>query len=230
MGLKISIKVNENTYGKQTLQRVKQSQVQAVKDAIEESPELRREIARTFQMANRRIQNLQSHDDLISPALASLGDRADIEGYSKFRIGQFGHTSEDWQALKREYAEAIAFLQQPTSMVNGARELEAHIKDAVLSNGDIKEPEKLWDGIKESIINGFNAVTSEMLAAMPYRDLMQQIYTNAVKDASSQMESDAKSEADRIQEEIDRQALEIVEETHDTIQSFIRSMNSFPIL
>ena len=229
MGLKTSVKVNENTYSKQTHQRTKQALAHDIMDAMQETPELRREIARVFQMANRRIQNLQAHDgDVISPALASLGERANIEGYSKFRIGQFGHSSDQWELLKDEYSRAVAFLQQPTSTVTGARELESHIKDVVISNSKVKEPDIVWEAIKENIINGFNDVSPAMLAAMPYRDMMQSIYDKATSDASQQMEQDAKEVADALQRTIEEQASEIADEVYDSIDDFINSMmNSF---
>lgn len=61
----------------------------------------REEIRRIFQVANRRIQNIESKD-LVSPALQALG-KGDIKGFTKFSM------KHSWEDLKTEYSKAIGF-------------------------------------------------------------------------------------------------------------------------
>ena len=52
--------------------------------AIEQSPELRKEIARVFQQASRRIQNVEN-SGIVSPAVVAL-NKGDINGFTKFSM------------------------------------------------------------------------------------------------------------------------------------------------
>src|SRR5699024_10251159 len=121
-------------------------------NSIEGSKETRAEIRRVFQQANRRIQNIEKAG-VFSPAVASLG-KGDVKGYSKFSVKGFGNTGNDWKTLKKEYAKAISFLNQPTSMLSGAREFEKQVKDSM----DIDED--LWKDIRDSILGGYNSVSN----------------------------------------------------------------------
>ena len=66
-------------------------------NAIESRGYLRKEIARVFQQANRRIQNVEN-SGIISPAVVAL-NKGDIKGFTKFSM------KHDWNDLKIEYAK-----------------------------------------------------------------------------------------------------------------------------
>lgn len=221
------MKVDKTTYSESTKRMIAQNWSEDIKRAAQESPELRKEIARTFQQANRRIQNLQNaKGGVISPALAALGERATIDSYSKFRIGAFGHTEQDWKELKEEYGRAIAFLNQPTSTVKGAREFEKHVKDGIFSGSQMSDEGKeiFWDAIKDNVINGFNDVAPNMLGAMRYTDIMQEIYDRAIDDSANLIERLAIQAADELQSDIDTQAYKIAVETFNSIDEFFDSL------
>ena len=95
---------------------------QDILQSLKSSPALRAEIRRVFQMANRRIQNIESKE-LVSPAVMAL-NKGDIQGFTKF--GMKG----SWEELKAEYGKAVAFLRQPTSTATGVREYNAHLMEA----------------------------------------------------------------------------------------------------
>lgn len=181
-------------------------------EAIEGSPALRKEISRVFQMANRRIQNIESAG-LFSPAVAALG-KGDVKGYSKFSVKGFGNTGGSWQALKREYTKAIAFLNQPTSSATGAREFEAQVKK------QLNVDEGLWKGIRDSILGNYNSVSSQLLLALPYSDFMQEVYSRAQQSSSSQIEQEAQYLADSLQQNIDETAEEIASAYETLINGF----------
>lgn len=183
-------------------------------NAFESSPEARKEIRRVFQMANRRIQNIEKAG-VFSPAVAALG-KGDIQGYSKFTVKGFGTTGSSWQALKKEYAKAIAFLNQPTSSASGAKQFEAQVKKEMNISDD------LWKGVRETIIGNYNSVSSDLLLALPYSDFMQEVYSRAADSASSQMERDAVAEAEAIQDNINREAQRAANEISDSIESMLK--------
>src|SRR5699024_3007728 len=144
-----------------------------------------------------------------SPAVASLG-KGDVKGYSKFSVKGFGNTGNDWKTLKKEYAKAISFLNQPTSMLSGAREFEKQVKDSM----DIDED--LWKDIRDSILGGYNSVSNELLLALPYSDFVQDVYNRAIQSSSEQIESDARKLADELQKNINDTAEEAAEEIEET--------------
>ena len=142
-------------------------------------PKLRAEIQRIFQVANRRIQNVES-SGVFSPAVASLGDRGNR--YTKFSLK--GRT---WNELKMEYGRAVAFLQQPTSTARGSKEYNTQL----MKRYNLTEQE-------------FSALTSEYSHKMHslsgtdfvdkylkrYKDFSGE-YEQAVASSSNQMESEA---------------------------------------
>lgn len=72
-----------------------------------------KEIKRVFQVANRRIQNIEKAD-LYSPPLEALG--ITTGKYTKFSV-----KGKDWKSLLREYNKAISFLNDERSTARGAR-------------------------------------------------------------------------------------------------------------
>ena len=57
---------------------------QEVISALQSSPQLRAEIRRVFQMANRRIQNIENAD-MVSPAVTAL-NKGNVKGFTKFSM------------------------------------------------------------------------------------------------------------------------------------------------
>lgn len=185
-------------------------------NAIEGSPEFRKEIRKVFQQANRRIQNIEKAG-LFSPAVAALG-KGDIKGYSKFSVKDFGNTGDDWKALKKEYAKAVSFLNQPTSSASGARQFEQQVKREMNVDDD------LWKGIRDTIINGYNSVSSDLLLALPYSDFMQEVYSRARDSSSAQMEQEAIETANQLQREIEAEADRVATETTEVIEDWVKAL------
>lgn len=170
-------------------------------NAVESRGYLRKEIARVFQQANRRIQNVEN-SGIISPAVVAL-NKGDIKGFTKFSM------KHDWNDLKIEYAKAVSFLQQPTSTASGTREYANHLKRSY----DLNEKEfklmqdKLMGKIAsvsdtrflENYLMQYKDFTGEL--EQESRDVSDQIEDNAVRienaldDALEQIASSPTSEA-----------------------------------
>lgn len=164
--------------------------------AAESSSDLRKEIARVFQMANRRIQNIESKG-LLSPAVMSL-NKSDVTGFSKFNM------RHSWNDLKSEYAAAVSFLKQPTSTASGTREYNKHLQQSY----DLSSEE--FNLMAAQLNNKLLSVDDTEFVEKylkRYKDFTGDLEA-AVSDVSQQMETDAV----RLQNSIDEDLVGAVDE------------------
>ena len=184
---------------------------QEVISALQSSPQLRAEIRRVFQMANRRIENIEKAEQ-VSPAVTAL-NKGDVKGFTKFSMRM------SWEDLKIEYGRAVSFLQQPTSTVTGTREY----RDFLKAKYDLTEDEyKLMEG---DLIGKIASVSDERFLEqylMQYKDFTGELEQES-KDVSDQIESDAIKIADSVQRNIDN-AGEMVE---SAVQKILDSFKDF---
>lgn len=180
--------------------------------AVESSKELKQEIRRVFQVANRRIQNLENSDSLVSPSLEALG-KQDIKGFTKFSM------RGDWDTLKREYAKAIGFLRQPTSTVTGTREYNKHIQSEYNLTND--EFALMAQSINDKLtsLSGSDFVDRYL---MRYKDFTGELETEA-SDISTQIESDAQRIENAIDNAIDNAVNTLDSSATDDLQRLFDS-------
>lgn len=179
--------------------------------AIEQSPELRKEIARVFQQANRRIQNVEN-SGIVSPAVVAL-NKGDIKGFTKFSM------KHSWDELKIEYSKAISFLQQPTSMASGTREYATHLKKTY------NLTDKEFSIMQNNLVGKIASVSDQKFLEqylMQYKDFTGELEQES-RDVSDQIESDAIKIADSVQRNIDN-AGEMVE---SAVQKILDSFKDF---
>lgn len=184
-------------------------------NAIEGNSEFRKEIRRVFQVANRRIQNIEQ-GGYYSPALASLG-KSGVKGYSKFSVKGFGNTGSDWNTLLKEYTKAINFLNSPTSTATGAKEFELQVKQK------FNVPDDLWDYVKADVIGGTTSMSDEMLQKLPYSQLVEGAYDSAYRSVSSQIEKGALDLAKGIQSDINRTAEQMANSVDEALDDLIKN-------
>ena len=93
------------------------------------TPDIKRQMLKTFQKANRRIQNVKNAG-LSSPAVQQLISERGDKGYSFFSGANLNpRDPTDWEQLKYEYGRAISFLNNPTSSARGARQYINYYKN-----------------------------------------------------------------------------------------------------
>lgn len=184
-------------------------------NSIEGSKEIRKEIKRVFQVANRRIQNIEK-GGYFSPAVASLG-KGGVEGYSKFSVKGFGNTGDEWKALVKEYSKAVSFLNQPTSTATGAKEFEIQVKKKV------GVPDDIWDYVKADVIGDITSMSDEMLQKLPYSQLTEGAYDSAYRSASSQIEKESKEIVKSIQENIEKTAKEVTDTIDEALDDLVKN-------
>ena len=184
-------------------------------NAIEGNSEFRKEIRRVFQIANRRIQNIEQ-GGYYSPALASLG-KSGVKGYSKFSVKGFGNTGSDWNTLLKEYTKAINFLNSPTSTATGAKEFELQVKQK------FNVPDDIWNDVKADVIGGTTSMSDEMLQKLPYSQLVEGAYDSAYRSVSSQIEKGALELAKGIQSDINRTAEQMANTVDEALDDLIKN-------
>lgn len=119
--------------------------------------ELKKEINKVFQQANRRIQNV-TNAGLASPAVKAVIAERGKKDYTYFTISGLKFDNDtDWEMIKYEYGRALAFLHNPTSTATGARQ---YIKYQVeqLHNIPFESANKIVDLATEPTIDEYGNV------------------------------------------------------------------------
>lgn len=182
--------------------------------AVESNPELRKEISRVFQQANRRIQNIEKAG-LISPAVSAL--HRDTGKYTKFSMNQ------DWESLKIEYGKAISFLRQPTSTASGTRQYNEHLRTTY----DLSKEE--FDLMARNLQGKLNSVSDTEFVErylMRYKDFTGELEQSA-RDISTQIESEAVSIQRAIDANIQSEANKISGQLDEVDKEIDRIMKGF---
>lgn len=190
-------------FHKQVYGYIKQEIKPEILQAEKSDPQLRKEISRVFQQANRRIQNIESKG-LISPAVKAIG-KSDVQGFTKFSMKQ------DWNALKTDYARAISFLRQPTSTATGTRDYNRHL----MQTYDLTKDE--FNKMAQKLNDKLMSVSDEEFVErylMRYKDFTGELEQTA-QDVSTQIESEAQSIANAIDKDIEKQAEKLSSEIAD---------------
>ena len=173
-------KLNPIGFSKRTFAATSKIHVdKQIMDAIESRGYLRKEIARVFQQANRRIQNVEN-SGLVSPAVVAL-NKSDIKRFTKFSM------KHDWNDLKIEYSKAVSFLQQPTSTATGTREYSEHLKKSYDLN------DKEFKLMQDKLMGKIASVSDERFLEqylMQYKDFTGELEQES-RDVSDQIEDDA---------------------------------------
>lgn len=209
--LGFKIKFTKPVFAATQRAKIKKEILQAVKS----SPEMRKEIARVFQMANRRIQNIEQSGQL-SPAVQAL-NKGDIEGYTKFSM------KHDWNALKIEYGKAISFLRQPTSTAQGTKQYGQHLQRMY----DLTPDE--YNLMARNLQGKLNSVSDSDFVErylMRYKDFTGEMEQSA-SDISTQIESEAQSISRAIDAEIERHANEVADTMEDMQNDIDRILRNF---
>ena len=93
------------------------------------TPDLKKQMMKIFQKANRRIQNVKNAG-LSSPAVQQLISERGERSYTYFSGAKLNPRNPiDWEQLKYEYSRAISFLNNPTSSARGARQYINYYKN-----------------------------------------------------------------------------------------------------
>ena len=111
-----------NIFSKSVTSSLNNTELQLLLNFQEGTPELKKQMNKVFQRANRRIQNIQ-RAGLAPPAVKSVIAERGKKDYTYFSSKGLNPTdTTDWDVLRYEYGRALAFLNNPTSSATGARQ------------------------------------------------------------------------------------------------------------
>lgn len=111
-----------NIFSKSVTSSLNNTELQLLLNFQEGTPELKKQMNKIFQRANRRIQNIQKAG-LASPAVKAVIAERGKKDYTYFSSKGLNPTNKtDWDMLRYEYGRALAFLNNPTSSATGARQ------------------------------------------------------------------------------------------------------------
>lgn len=111
-----------NIFSDSITSKLDNTELQLLLNFQQGTPELKKQMNKIFQRANRRIQNIQSAG-LASPAVKAVIAERGAKEYTYFSGAGLNPTNTtDWDMLRYEYGRALAFLNNPTSSATGARQ------------------------------------------------------------------------------------------------------------
>lgn len=111
-----------NIFSDSITSKLDNTELQLLLNFQQGTPELKKQMNKVFQRANRRIQNIQNAG-LASPAVKAVIAERGAKEYTYFSGAGLNPTNtKDWDMLRYEYGRALAFLNNPTSSATGARQ------------------------------------------------------------------------------------------------------------
>lgn len=111
-----------NIFSKSVTSSLNNTELQLLLNFQEGTNELKKQMNKVFQRANRRIQNIEKAG-LASPAVKAVIAERGKKDFTYFSGRGLNPTNTtDWDLLRYEYGRALAFLNNPTSTATGARQ------------------------------------------------------------------------------------------------------------
>lgn len=184
-----------------------------IRNSITGNTELKKEIQRVLQQANRRAQNIEK-SGLISPAYRSL-QLEGRTGYSKFSITGLDFSNKiQWQKAKYEYAKAIEYLNNPTSTATGARQYIKHLSQKYNKPIDVVN----------NILSQSTSIEfmDNKIPLLNYRSMIDN-YMKESKDDLNSMNMNAEQHAKLLEDNVNQLVNEVVTEIEETNQAFTES-------
>lgn len=170
----------------------------AIKDSAESSPDLVKEVNKIFKQANTRINRLKDSGLYkTSPAYQALGSLTTgaHETYAgrtyftqKIYFDDGSTAVRSWEDIKEDYKRAIGFLNQTSSTVAGAREVEKVLRENAESYLGRKLPEDVWEKVKDSFVNDLGYI-DERLMRSGYAHYIER-FADYIERTQDQMERD----------------------------------------
>lgn len=111
-----------NIFSKSVTSSLNNTELQLLLNFQEGTNELKKQMNKVFQRANRRIQNIEKAG-LASPAVKAVIAERGKKDFTYFSGRGLNPTNTtDWDLLRYEYGRALSFLNNPTSTATGARQ------------------------------------------------------------------------------------------------------------
>lgn len=178
-------------------------------DAVIGSPDLKKEIQKTLQQANRRIQNIENAG-LASPAVKAVIAERGKKDYTYFSIANLhAENPIDWEQMKYEYGRAMSFLNNPTSTATGARQyIRYQAKE--LNNIPFESANKIVDLATSPTIDEYGNVN-----IFSYGTILDR-YKSDIQQIGDDMKKNAKDYAEQLENVLMSEIGKIANGSNDT--------------
>ena len=178
-------------------------------NAVLGSPDLKKEINKTLQQANRRIQNIENAG-LASPAVKAVIAERGKKDYTYFSVANLDASNPiDWEQMKYEYGRAMSFLNNPTSTATGARQYIRY-QARELNNIPFESANKIVDLATSPTIDEYGNVN-----IFSYGTILDR-YKNDIQMIGDNMKQNAKDYAQQLEDVLMSEIAKIANGKNDT--------------
>lgn len=178
-------------------------------NAVLGSPDLKKEINKTLQQANRRIQNIEKAG-LASPAVKAVIAERGKKDYTYFSVANLDASNPiDWEQMKYEYGRAMSFLNNPTSTATGARQYIRY-QARELNNIPFESANKIVDLATSPTIDEYGNVN-----IFSYGTILDK-YKNDIQMIGDDMKQNAKDYAQQLEDVLMSEIAKIANGKNDT--------------
>ncbi len=178
-------------------------------NAVLGSPDLKKEINKTLQQANRRIQNIENAG-LASPAVKAVIAERGKKDYTYFSVANLDASNPiDWEQMKYEYGRAMSFLNNPTSTATGARQYIRY-QARELNNIPFESANKIVDLATSPTIDEYGNVN-----IFSYGTILDR-YKNDIQMIGDDMKQNAKDYAQQLEDVLMSEIAKIANGKNDT--------------
>ena len=178
-------------------------------NAVLGSPDLKKEINKTLQQANRRIQNIENAG-LASPAVKAVIAERGKKDYTYFSVANLDASNPiDWEQMKYEYGRAMSFLNNPTSTATGARQYIRY-QARELNNIPFESANKIVDLATSPTIDEYGNVN-----IFSYGTILDR-YKNDIQMIGDDMKQNAKEYAQQLEDVLMSEIAKIANGKNDT--------------
>ena len=178
-------------------------------NAVLGSPDLKKEINKTLQQANRRIQNIENAG-LASPAVKAVIAERGKKDYTYFSVANLDASNPiDWEQMKYEYGRAMSFLNNPTSTATGARQYIRY-QARELNNIPFESANKIVDLATSPTIDEYGNVN-----IFSYGTILDR-YKNDIQMIGDNMKQNAKDYAQQLEDALMSEIAKIANGKNDT--------------
>lgn len=192
----------KNIFSSSVIKAINKPFNEIIRAAALGSPQLKREINKTLQQANRRIQNIQNAG-LASPAVKAVIAERGKKDYTYFSIANLDLSNfVDWERAKYEYGRALSFLNNPTSTATGARQYISY-QARELNNIPFKSANKIVDLATNPTIDEYGNVNIFSYGSILERfktdvSIVKDSMKESAKELAEELESKLQSEIDKL--------------------------------
>lgn len=183
-----------------------------IRTSTQQSPELNKEINRILQVANRRIQNIESKG-YFSPALQGLYNEGLL---SDKKFQKFSTAGMSWDEKKALYGRAVAFLQQGTSTAQGAK---AYNDKMAKEHGMTAETMRK---MHDKLTHGGTLSESDVYEKTATYAVITNYIMEQARRTSSIMDAQARAAAAELEMQIDAQAASLSMQVANSIDSALK--------